>query len=986
MDTRRARRAARLPALILLTLFVAGCTARFSELSTLPALPPFLVRLTWSVDQYLADYAARYRLRPRPAASPQAVAEAYLQRYQPGPLPRIFQTTHVLDRDGETLAVLYDEGYRTWVPLDRISPHLIHAIIATEDSTFYTNPGIDVRRVAGAFLQNVEQGAVVSGASTITMQLARQIFFNTDERFEQSLERKVFEALLARDLSALYAKDEILEMYLNLVHFGRLAYGAEAAANLYFAKSAADLTLPEATLLAGIPQQPGDYDPFTNLEAVKQRQRVVLDLMVRHGYLHPLEADFIYATPLQLNPNPAARPAEASHFVQFVTAEAQATLGAINVRRSGLTITTTLDLDLQRVAQRIVTTQVAALRPTYDLSNAALVALQPGTADILVMVGSANFTDTAIAGQVNVATRLRQPGSAIKPVLYALAFDDLRISPATVMWDVPATYKVAEDDRYRPVNYDETFHGPITARRALANSYNIPAVKLLDAIGVERMLAGARAMGIQSLNRGTDWYGLSLTLGGGEVTLLDLTTAFHTLANGGEYRVPRAILAADGVASLLGSGAVWPPAPQPAQRVISPQAAFQVTSILSDNEARTPAFGENSALRLSRPAVAKTGTTSDWRDNWTEGYTRYLVAGVWAGNSDGRPMRHVSGVTGAAPIWNAFMEAVLADPALLAALGAPADSTLWEFTPPAGILLAPVTCPSGIACPDEEWFDVRWLARLGDRGPVGDSVTVDSMNTIYVQRQSGAFAIGACSADSGDSRQLLRLPVGLTRGLPELQEPAAGQNKHAALAAPADDEPQRIDEETARKLRDEQRAALEWSAKNTAPLYFGPCDEAEAVVRQVLGDRNVAVRIEGFTDQIAQLDGDDQQPQQVADAGAPFAAPPAQSYIAQGVAHGGSCSGTSVLGTVYNAAGQLVAGVNVVYTDPFGNWSQQETSSAAQGYGSFEFPILVDEPSTLYIAIVDGSGAPLGQAVAVPHKQGGPTDQSCHYVIWSGVN
>ena len=981
MTTRQARQAAgRLLIGLIVVALTAGCAARLAQL---PPLPPEIVRLTWTLDEYLAEYAARYQVRPRPADAPAAAAEAYLQRYQPGPLPRVFQTTHVLDRDGETLAILYEEGYRTWVPLARISPHLIQAIIATEDSTFYTNSGVDIRRVIGALWQNMEQRGIVSGASTITMQLARQLFFTTEERFEQSVDRKVFEALLAQDLTAIYTKDEILEMYLNLVHFGRLAYGAEAAANLYFAKSAADLTLPEATLLAGIPQQPGDFDPFTNLAAVKARQRVVLDLMVRHGYLRPLEADFTYVTPVQLNPNPAARPAEAPHFVQYVTAEAQTALGAIIVRRAGLTITTTLDLDLQRVAQRIVTAQVAALRPTYDLSNAALVALQPGSADILAMVGSANFTDTTIAGQVNVATRLRQPGSAIKPVLYALAFNDLQISPATVMWDVPATYKVAEDERYTPHNYDEAFHGPVTARRALANSYNIPAVKLLDAVGVERMLAGARAMGIRSLTRGTDWYGLSLTLGGGEVTLLDLTTAFHTLANGGEYRAPHAILAADSAGSVLAAGVTWPPAQPPAQRVISPQAAFQVTSILSDNDARTPAFGPTSALRLSRPAVAKTGTTSDYRDNWTEGFTRYLVAGVWAGNSDGRPMRNVSGVTGAAPIWNAFMEAVLADPALLAALGAPADPAQWEFTPPEGMVRAPIACPPGIVCPAEEWFDVRWLARLGDGGPLGDSAAVATMNTVYVERDGGSIPLGACSAESGETRQLLRLPVGLTRGLPALQELATGQSALAAQAAPTG-EPEQLDEEATRKLRDEQTAALKWSADAASPLFFGPCADAAAVVRRLLGDANATVRIDGFTDQVAQLESEP-LPGQAA-ASAPVVAPPSRSYMAQGVAHAGSCGGTFVLGSVFNATGQLVAGVNVLYTDPFGNWSQQKTSAAAEGYGSFQFPVIVDEPSTIYIGLVVDAGSPLGEAVAVPHKQGGPSDQSCHYVIWSGLD
>ncbi len=965
-------------ALLLVAGLSGGCGGRTADL---PALPPevagLTAELTGGLGAYLADYAARYQVRPRPAGELRDVAEAYLRQYQPGPLPRVFQTTHILDRNGATLAVLYDEGYRTWVPLSRISPHLIQAVIATEDATFYTNSGVDVRRVVGALLQNVEEGDIVSGASTITMQLARQLFFTPDERFEQSIERKVYEALLAQDLTQLYTKDEILELYLNLVHFGRLAYGAEAAANLYFDKPAAELTLPEATLIAGIPQQPGDYDPFTNLDAVKQRQRVVLDLMVRHGLLRPLEADFTFVTPLHLNPNPAARPAEAPHFVQYVAAEAQAALGDVNLRRSGMTITTTLALDLQQTAQQIVTSQVATLRPAYDLSNAALVALQPGTADILVMVGSADFADTSIAGQVNVATRLRQPGSAIKPVLYALAFDDLQISPATVVWDVPATYKIGEGEEYRPHNYDEAFHGPVTARMALANSYNIPAIKLLDAVSVERMLAGAREMGIRSLTRDTSWYGLSLTLGGGEVTLLDLTTAFHTIANGGAYQAPRAILAASGVSA----GMTLPVAAASPVQVVSPAAAYQVTNILSDNEARSVAFGPNSALQLSRPAAAKTGTTTDYRDNWTEGFTRYLVAGVWAGNSNGRPMRNVSGVTGAAPIWHAFMEAVLADPALLATLGASADAADWEFSPPEGVVHAPIACPPQITCPAEEWFDVRWPARLGEQGPLGDSVATAPMNTVYVDR-GGSLPIGACSAEGGAVQELLRLPVGLTRGLPPLQVATQGQGVAAASAvAPAD--AAALDEDTVRKIHDEQSAALEWSADASAPLYFGPCADAEALVRRLLDDENAVVRIEGYTDQVAHLAGGAVAQGNGAN---PFVAPPSSSYVAQGVAHGGSCGGTYVLGSVYNRDGQPIAGVNVLYTDPFGNSVQQETSAATEGYGSFKFPVIVDEPSVIYLAVVDDTGAPLGEAVAVPHKQGGESDQSCHYVIWSGLD
>jgi len=360
------------------------------------------------------------------------------------------------------------------------------------------------------------------------------------------------------------------------------------------------------------------------------------------------------------------------------------------------------------------------------------------------------------------------------------------------------------------------------------------------------------------------------------------------------------------------------------------------------------------------------------------------VTGVWAGNSNGRPMRNVSGVTGAAPIWHAFMEAVLADPELLAALGASDDPAAWEFAPPGGVVRVPLACPPQISCPAEEWFDVRWLARMGERGPQGDSVATEPVNTVYVER-GGSLPIGACSAEGGAMQQLLRLPVGLTRGLPPLQEAVQGQGAVLAaipasetLLAAAD-----LDEEGARKVRDEQTAALTWSADEAAPLTFGPCAEAEAMVRQLLGDENAVVRIEGYTDRVAHLAGG---PTAQSNAAAPFAAPPSSSYVAQGVAHGGSCDGTYVLGSVYSRDGQPVAGVNVLYTDPFGNSSQQATSAATEGYGSFKFPVIVDEPSVIYLALVDDSGAPLGEAVAVPHKQGGGSDQTCHYVIWSGLD
>jgi membrane peptidoglycan carboxypeptidase len=691
-----------------------------------------------------------------------------------------------------------------------------------------------------------------------------------------------------------------------------------------------------------------------------------------------------------------------------VTSVVNEELGEIDMRRSGMRIFTTLDLRMQNLAQQIVTEQVARLQPQFNLSNAALVALKPGTAEILTMVGSADFNNPAIDGQVNVAVRMRQPGSAIKPVLYSLAMDDNLISPATIIWDVPVRYKLSDDEDYRPENYDETFHGPVTVRTALASSYNVPAVKLLDALGVERMLAGARTMGLQSLTRDTTWYGLSLTLGGGEVTLLDLTTAFHTIANGGRYVQPQAIHFTTGAPMGMdlnmnvGQG----------EQVIAPETAYLVTHILSDNAARTPEFGENSALRLSRPNVAKTGTTSDFRDNWTEGFTRYLVAGVWAGNSDGRPMRNVTGVTGAAPIWNAFMEGVLADPALLATLGASDDPAAWEFPPVGDVVAQPIVCPQGVSCGESEIFARRWLDRMGQLGPMGDSVIAAPMRAVYVDRGNGQRAVGACSDESGDTRQLMRMPFGLTRTLsgaapeliaqtgssgpsltppvPVVETQAQFNTLGAALEIPSD-------EELLKRIREEQAQALQWGGRNGSALYLGPCSDAERIAQFMYGNSVRRVAVAGAGDQLAveaqEAEPDEEQdsePEFTANTGgggvlaaqAPVGGAGSSSYSVLGVAHDGNCGGNMVIGQVYNAAGQAVPGVAVSYSDDLGNFSQSATSSAAQGYGSFSFQVMAPgQPHNIYISVAGGTGT-----ATVPHLQGNAGDRGCHYVIWRGAD
>ena len=588
------------------------------------------------IRKYRARYEAEFNLDRRVADHPYWIAEAYMRMHQPGPEPRVFQTTTILDRQGELIAELNEDGRRTWIPLDEISPFLLEAIVATEDATFYQNWGVDYPRMLVAFQRNQSASAIQSGASTITMQLARHLFLDTNERFAQSYERKAMEYYLASDLTALYTKDELLEIYLNVIYFGHGAYGVEAAATTYFDKSADELTHGESAMLAGLPQQPSELDPLVNLDGARKRQRTVLDLMVRHRRLSQAKADRIYAESILVNSDfdPTPKPNLAPHFVQYL-AETVAGEGLGRLSRSGYVVHSTLDLTAQRLAEQAVANQVSLEKARKNLTNAALVAVQPETAQIVAMVGSADYDDESIDGQFNVATAERQPGSSFKPILFAAAFENNLISPATIIWDIPAVYTTSLGATfYAPANYDRRFHGPVTARTALANSYNVPAVRLYSRLGAPSLVKTAEAMGITSFDEPLSSYGLSTALGAQGVRLVDMVSAYQTLANGGLSLEPTPYIEIE----VTGGTKVRSDerTPHPA---ISPESAYLVTSILSDTEARRPVFGTAANLTLSIPAAAKTGTTDDYRDNWTVGYSKYLVAGVWAGNSDGSPMR-----------------------------------------------------------------------------------------------------------------------------------------------------------------------------------------------------------------------------------------------------------------------------------------------------------------------------------------------------------
>lgn len=597
-------------------------------------------------------------------------------------------TTKIYDRRGVVLYEINDPYGGLHTPLRQEDiPHLCQeATIATEDASFYRNPGVEIRAIVRALWINLQGGEVLSGGSTITQQLARNLLLSPEERTELSLMRKTREAILAWRIARHYPKDEILTLYLNEMYYGSLAFGIEAASRAYFGKHASELDLAECALLAGLPQSPARYNPLESPSAAKERQRVVLQLMAKQGYITQEQARLAEVEKLSFASVPFA--ISAPHFVMYVRGELERQYGLEVIYKRGLQVYTTLDLRMQHAAERIVRYRLGQLarrgngEPPRNVRNAALVALDPHTGEVLVMLGSPDYFDAHIDGAVNATVAIRQPGSSIKPITYAAAFDPglpEPLTPGSMMLDVRTTFVTREGDPYVPQNYDREFHGPVLLRQALASSYNLVAVKVLNQIGLERMLAVARALGITTFDRSEQW-GLALTLGGGEVRLLELTTSYAAFANGGLRAEPITILRIEDAEGRT----LYRRAPQPARRVLDERVAYLITDILSDEFARMSAFGEGNPLRLTRPAAAKTGTTTNWRDNWTIGYTPQLVAGVWVGNADNEPMHNVSGITGAAPIWHDFMEEVLRGKPVL------------DFEEPAGLLRQEICADSGL--------------------------------------------------------------------------------------------------------------------------------------------------------------------------------------------------------------------------------------------------------------------------------------------------
>lgn len=509
-----------------------------------------------------------------------------------------------------------NQTYYRPVPLAQISPWLVLAAVAAEDKRFFVHSGVDYKAVLRAAWQNALAGEVVSGASTITQQLARVI-----EPRPRTLWGKAKEAWNALMLERGKTKEEILEEYFNLLEFGNLTQGAQAAANYYFGCSAAELSVAQAATLAGMIQSPVRFDPSKHPQAAKKRRNAVLKLMKENGFID----DNVYQTALKepLTVQPVVRPFSAPHFTRYLSSL---------LPPDTADVYSTLDARLQTRAGEIIQNQLAKLQ-SENVTNAAAVVLDNQTGGVLAYVGSADFYDREHSGQVDGVRALRQPGSALKPFVYALGFEK-DFYPSVLIKDEDTFFAGG----YRPRNYDGSFHGFVSAREALACSYNIPVVKVAEAVGVSNLLAALHGLGFDSLSRQADFYGLGLSLGAGEVRLLELANAYATLARGG---LKKPVLLAQ---TPVVSG---PGAPK---RVFSEQVAFLVTDILADNSARAAAFGLNSPLNVPFDMAAKTGTSKDYRDNFAIGFTPRWTIAVWAGNFDGSPMRRVSGVSGAAPI------------------------------------------------------------------------------------------------------------------------------------------------------------------------------------------------------------------------------------------------------------------------------------------------------------------------------------------------
>lgn len=622
---------------------------------------------------------------------------AYLIRDLPSPRRLTSQenfavSTQIFDRNGELLYEVFADENRTPVGIETLPPHVLQATIAIEDKNFYRHWGFDLQGMLRAIRNNLF-GENIQGGSTITQQLVKNALLTP----EKSWIRKMKEGVLAVMSELIYSKEEILEMYLNYISYGGTAVGIETASRKYFDKSAKDLNLAEAAMLAGLPQAPSLYSPFgSDPTRAKDRQAEVLRRMTEEGFITALQAEEAKATPLQFALK--VTDIRAPHFVFYVRDLLYEKYGVDTVEKGGLRVTTTLDIGLQEVAQASLSAEVDDLA-NLRVGNGAGLVVKPNTGEILAMIGSRNYFDSEHDGQVNVTIARRQPGSSIKPLVYGTAFQEKTLNPGTLLLDIPTCVKLPNQPEYCPKNYTGDFKGPVTVRQALGNSLNIPAVKTIETIGVQTLMNQATKMGITGWDDAVN-YGPSLSLGGGEVRMIDMAQAFSVLSNQG-VKVPlTALLKVENfkgevleeidieqrktdLAALHQDPYISDQ--NELERVMSPAPAYLISHILQDNSARTLAFGASSELVIPGQIVSvKTGTTNDLKDNWTIGFTPEFLTVTWVGNNDNTPMSYIaSGVTGAAPIFNDIMSYVLRD-----------QEPLWQEKP--ADVLEGTVCPTGL--------------------------------------------------------------------------------------------------------------------------------------------------------------------------------------------------------------------------------------------------------------------------------------------------
>lgn len=557
------------------------------------------------------------------------------------------QSTHLFDRNGKMLYEIYRDENRTPIKLSGLPNYVKQATVSIEDKDYFKHNGVSL---SSGILRAVRESVMtksLQGGSTITQQLVKSALLTPERTFE----RKIKEIILALWTEKLYSKEEILEMYLNQVPYGGSSYGIEEASKTYFGKSAKDLTLEEAALLAGLPQQPSVYSPYVNPDLAINRRNEVLKKMKEQGYIN--EQMRAQAQAIELAVVPLTTSIKAPHFVFHVKNGLEEQYGQRVVAEGGLNVVTSLDLDIQEAAEKILREELEKVA-NLNITNGAVLVTKPATGEILAMVGSADYF-SAPSGAFNVTTALRQPGSSIKPIMYSLALQK-GFTAASILDDSPVSYAVAGAPAYQPVNYDGTYHGKVPLRYALANSFNITAVRALNAIGVNDFVDYAKKMGITTWNDSSR-FGLSLTLGGGEVHMTDLATSFGVFANNGNKVDLNDIVRIEDTKERV----LYELVPQK-KKIIDEGVAFIMSDILSDNFARRWAFGTNSALEIPGYKVAvKTGTTDEKKDNWTIGYTPEFLVVVWVGNNDNTPMNQqlASGITGAAPIWHRVMQHML---------------------------------------------------------------------------------------------------------------------------------------------------------------------------------------------------------------------------------------------------------------------------------------------------------------------------------------